>query len=295
MEELKRIVEALLFASPDPLSVRRIRSVIPGLETDQVLETLNELKSDYADDSRSFQIVEIGGGYQLTTKPDYALWVGKLVETRGKQRLSRAALETLAIVAYKQPALRATLEGIRGVNVDGVLRTLMERDLVRIVGRADGPGRPLLFGTTRDFLMQFGLNKLADLPGIEEIEELVGRAPETGEDGIPEGEDELPEGEDETVVEGVPEAEADARAGIEAESGESPGEETAGEPVEPSAEAEPPAEDAIPDLLQPPVEEEIPVAESPAVEEDIPGLEDASGVKEVPPEDEAPETDAEQT
>ena len=204
MEELKRIVEALLFASPDPLSVRRIRSVVPGIETDQVLETLDELKRDYSDASRSFQIVEIGGGYQLTTKADYALWVGKLVETRGKQRLSQAALETLAIVAYKQPALRATLEGIRGVNVDGVLRTLMERDLVRIVGRADGPGRPLLFGTTRDFLMQFGLSKLADLPGIEEIEELVGQAAETPAEDLP-GAEEAPETQEVPAEEEGPE------------------------------------------------------------------------------------------
>jgi len=237
MEELKRIVEALLFASPDPLSVRRIKSVIPGLETDQVLETLNELKSDYSEDSRSFQIVEIGGGYQLTTKPDYALWVGKLVETRGKQRLSRAALETLAIVAYKQPALRATLEGIRGVNVDGVLRTLMERDLVRIVGRADGPGRPLLFGTTRDFLMQFGLSKLADLPGIEEIEELVGRAPETQDD-------EFREGEEETGDE--LEAGSDAQSEAGAQAGADPGEISETD-VDPGKE-EPPAGEEIPGL-----------------------------------------------
>jgi segregation and condensation protein B len=225
MEELKRIVEALLFASPDPLSVRRIKSVVPGLETDQVIETLNDLKADYEEDTRSFQIVEIGGGYQLTTKPDYALWVGKLVESRGKQRLSRAALETLAIIAYKQPVLRATLEGIRGVNVDGVLRTLMERDLVRIVGRADGPGRPLLFGTTRDFLMQFGLNKLDDLPGIEEIEELVAGAPESteadpGEDVL-EGED-VPEGEEAPEGEEVVEDEDIREAGGSPEPGEVP-------------------------------------------------------------------------
>jgi segregation and condensation protein B len=261
MEELKRIVEALLFASPDPLSVRRIKSVVPGLETDQVLETLNELKSDYADASRSFQIVEIGGGYQLTTKADYALWVGKLVETRGKQRLSRAALETLAIVAYKQPALRATLEGIRGVNVDGVLRTLMERDLVRIVGRADGPGRPLLFGTTRDFLMQFGLSKLADLPGIEEIEELVGQASETPEEDLSEGGEET-EGEGATESEGTSDAEAESGAETETDPGETP------------------AEEEIPELVEIPGEEEIP------------GLEEVPEVKEVPPADEATEVDA---
>ena len=195
MEELKRIVEALLFASPDPLSVRRIRSIVPGLEIDQVLESLNELEVEYAADSRSFQIVEIGGGYQITTKPDYALWVGKLIETRGQQRLSRAALETLAIIAYKQPTLRSAVEDIRGVNVDGVLRTLMERDLVRIVGRGEGPGRPLLFGTTRDFLLRFGLSRLSDLPGIEEIEELIGQTSETAAEEVPEADAEQAETE----------------------------------------------------------------------------------------------------
>ncbi len=175
MEELNRIIEALLFASPDPLSIGRIKSVIPGLENQQVLEALEELREEYSKDSRSFQIVEIGGGYQLTSKPDYALWVGKLLESRAKQRLSKAALETLAVVAYKQPVLRSIIESIRGVNVDGVLRTLMERDLVRIVGRAEGVGRPLLFGTTREFLMRFGLSRVSDLPKMEEIEELICR------------------------------------------------------------------------------------------------------------------------
>jgi segregation and condensation protein B len=247
--------------------VRRIKSVVPGLETDQVLETLNELKADYSDDSRSFQIVEIGGGYQLTTKPDYALWVGKLVESRGKQRLSRAALETLAIVAYKQPALRATLEGIRGVNVDGVLRTLMERDLVRIVGRADGPGRPLLFGTTRDFLMQFGLSKLADLPGIEEIEELVGKADESAEEDLSEGEKGTGSEEDAGLGEDTGSAE---ESGVEVE-----------------------AEDiSAPHTVEPDIDR--PQTDEPPAEEEIPGLE-VPEVEEVPPDDEAPEADAEQT
>jgi segregation and condensation protein B len=186
MEELKRIVEALLFASPDPLSVRRIKSIVPGLETQQVLDAVSGLKDDYSAQARSFQIVEVGGGYQLTTKPDYSPWVGKLIESRALQRLSRAALETLAIVAYKQPVLRSAIESIRGVNVDGVLRTLMERNLVRIVGRGEGPGRPLLFGTSRDFLIQFGLSRLSDLPGTEEIEDLIGQRVEAAADLVSE-------------------------------------------------------------------------------------------------------------
>jgi segregation and condensation protein B len=128
-------------------------------------------------------VVEIGGGYQLATKPEYYEFVQRLVESSRKQKLSKAAMETLAVIAYKQPVVRSTIESIRGVNVDGVLRTLMERDLVRIVGREDGPGRPLLFGTTREFLMRFGLNKVSDLPGLKEIEELVG-----AEEGVGSGE-----------------------------------------------------------------------------------------------------------
>jgi len=191
MEDLKRIIEALLFASPEPLSIARIRSILQGVETGEVTQALESLKRDYEEESRSFQIVEIGGGYQLATKPDYAVFVGKLVESRSKQRLSKAAMETLAIVAYKQPVVRSAIEGIRGVNADGVLRTLMERDLIRIVGRGDGPGRPLLFGTTRDFLLQFGLNKLSDLPGMKEIEELVG-AGDGGPASTEEDEEETP-------------------------------------------------------------------------------------------------------
>ena len=174
MEEIKRILEALLFACPEPLTAERVVAIVPGIEAEQVVQVARELNEDYSRDSRSFQIVEVGGGWQLTTKPDYAVWVEKLFESGSKAHLSKAALETLAVVAYKQPVLRSGIEAIRGVNVDGVLRTLMERNLVRIVGRGEGPGRPLLFGTTKDFLMQFGINRLSDLPKMEEIAELVG-------------------------------------------------------------------------------------------------------------------------
>lgn len=176
MEELKRIVEALLFASPEPLSAERVLAIVPGLDRLEVIKAFEELGRDYAADNRSFQLVEVGGGYQLTTKADYAMWVDKLFDTASRAKLSRAALETLAVVAYRQPVLRSVVEAVRGVNVDGVLRTLMERSLVRIVGRGEGPGRPLLFGTTKDFLLQFGINRLSDLPKMEEIEELVGGA-----------------------------------------------------------------------------------------------------------------------
>ena len=192
MEETKRILEALLFASSDPLTVERVLAIVPGVNKDEVASALQELREDYARDARSFQVVEVGGGYQITTKPDYAVWVEKLFETASRARLSKAALETLAVIAYKQPALRSTVESIRGVNVDGVLRTLMERNLVRIVGRGEGPGRPLLFGTTKDFLMQFGINRLSDLPKAEEIDELVGEKVKAPPDGQLSGPPELP-------------------------------------------------------------------------------------------------------
>ena len=221
MEDLKRIIEALLFASPEPLSLARIKSILQGVETGEVAQALESLRDDYAQGSRSFQIVEIGGGYQLATKPDYAVFVEKLVESRSRQRLSKAAMETLAVVAYKQPVVRSTIESIRGVNADGVLRTLMERDLVRIVGRGEGPGRPLLFGTTREFLLQFGLNKLSDLPGLKEIEELVG-----GGDGddVESGEDveEPGGGESPVSAEEADEGDGEPTAGHEPADGQAP-------------------------------------------------------------------------
>lgn len=174
MEELKRIIEALLFAAPEPLTLSRIKTIVPGTEAEDIIESIEELRKEYGGDARAFQIVEVANGYQLTTKPDYAIWVDKLFEARSISRLSRPALETLAVVAYKQPVVRSTIESIRGVNVDGVLRTLMERDLVRIVGRTDGPGRPLLFGTTKEFLLRFGISRISDLPKLEEIENLTG-------------------------------------------------------------------------------------------------------------------------
>jgi segregation and condensation protein B len=215
MEDLKLIIEALLFASPEPLSVARIKSILQGVETEEINQALESLDNEYAQESRSFQMVEIGGGYQLATKPDYSVFVAKLADSRSKQRLSKAAMETLAIVAYKQPVVRSMIEGIRGVNADGVLRTLLERDLIRIVGRGDGPGRPLLFGTTREFLLQFGLNKLSDLPGLKEIEDLVGGKDGGGfQDAGALEEPESPDVDDGTEDQGpepeeVPQAEAD--------------------------------------------------------------------------------------
>lgn len=177
MEELRRIIEALLFAAPEPLTMSKITAIVPGTDAKDIMESIEELTREYEGDARAFQIVEVANGWQIATKPDYAIWVDKLFESRGKARLSRAALETLAVIAYKQPVVRSAIESIRGVNVDSVLRTLMERDLVRIVGRAEGPGRPLLFGTTKEFLMRFGISRISDLPKLEEIDDLTGEGP----------------------------------------------------------------------------------------------------------------------
>ena len=159
------ILEALLFASDTPLEPERIREVLelPGVAAAR--ELVEALRSRYAD--RGLQIVEVGGGYRMVTRPELQPWLVRLTRSRTKQRLSRPALETLAIVAYKQPVSRPEVDAIRGVNSEAVLESLLERRLIRIPGRKDAPGRPYLFETTREFLVAFGLRDLDDLPKVE--------------------------------------------------------------------------------------------------------------------------------
>jgi len=159
------ILEALLFASDTPLEPERIREVLelPGVAAAR--ELVEALRSRYAD--RGLQIVEVGGGYRMVTRPELQPWLVRLTRSRTKQRLSRPALETLAIVAYKQPVSRPEVDAIRGVNSEAVLKSLLERRLIRIPGRKDAPGRPYLFETTREFLVAFGLRDLGDLPKVE--------------------------------------------------------------------------------------------------------------------------------
>lgn len=167
------ILEALLIASDEPLGAARLTSVLSGAQARDVRAYVDALNEEYGSTGRSFQIVEVAGGYQLRVHPEYASWVRRLLREKAPARLSQAALETLAIIAFKQPIPKAEVEHIRGVSVDGVLRHLLEKGLVRISGRADGPGRPLLYGTTRDFLKHFGLKTLSDLPKLRELEELL--------------------------------------------------------------------------------------------------------------------------
>lgn len=166
----KQVLEALLFAAEEPLSVRRLSAMIEGASPAMITDLVRELNADYLRESRAFQVQEVAGGFRLVTRPEYATWVRELRAAGASPRLSQAALETLSIVAYKQPVTRAELESIRGVAVEGVLKTLVERELVRIVGREEGLGRPLLYGTTDHFLEYFGLPSLDALPRPDELE-----------------------------------------------------------------------------------------------------------------------------
>ena len=159
------ILEALLFASDTPLELERIREVLELPSVGAARELVGELSARYAE--RGVQIVEVGGGYRMVTRPEVQPWLVRLSRSRTKQRLSRPALETLAIVAYKQPVSRPEVDALRGVSSEAVLENLLERRLIRIPGRKDAPGRPYLFETTREFLVAFGLRDLGDLPKVE--------------------------------------------------------------------------------------------------------------------------------
>ena len=169
-EEAKRIIEAILFVSDKPISIDTIKAVLEDIEPTAIRALVEELNQEYRASERSFGIKEIAGGFQMLTDPRYGEWVAKLYK-RPPDRLSGPALETLSIIAYKQPITRAEIEAIRGVNVDGVVHTLEERGLIRTRGRKDVPGRPILYGTTNEFLQHFGLRSLEELPRLREFQE----------------------------------------------------------------------------------------------------------------------------
>ncbi len=174
LAEAKRVIEAVIFAADEPVSVDQFAQLIETLDSDTILQVIQGLQQDYAVSERSFQLVEIANGFQMRTRDEYAPWIKKFYTTEISSRLSVSALEALAIVAYKQPATRAEVEEVRGVNSDSVIRTLMERNLIRVLGRKQAPGKPMLYGTTTEFLMHFGLRDLSELPSIEEIESMLG-------------------------------------------------------------------------------------------------------------------------
>jgi segregation and condensation protein B len=199
---LPRVIEALLFSAQKPLSIREITAAIKSAEADpiaaghnefsrvreaEVAAALEQLKIECIEQERAFQLIEKAEGWQLATDPQYAQWVRQLFPAPKPARLSAPALETLAIIAYRQPITRADVEAVRGVNIDGVLQTLMERGLVKIAGRAEIPGRPLLYETTQFFLDHFGLRNLEELPNVEELRKrnLPVAHPVAGDGGSP--------------------------------------------------------------------------------------------------------------
>jgi len=182
MSDLKSIIEALIFAAPEPVTIKALVKLMASeaggdggepVTKDQIVEAIEALKRDY-DRPGGLQVVEVAGGYQIVTRPELHEWVRRLFHERTTQKLSVAALETLAVIAYRQPVTGPEIAEIRGVNTAGVLGTLMERKLIRIAGRKQVVGRPFLYGTTREFLERFGLNDLSDLPKVEDMSELLG-------------------------------------------------------------------------------------------------------------------------
>ena len=172
-DSLKAVIEALIFASPDPLTVKQLAKLLDGEPKEAVQEAIAALKKDY-ERQGGLQMVEIAGGYRIVTRPELHEWVRKLFHEQTKQKLSVAALETLAVIAYKQPITAPEIADIRGVNTAGVLGTLIERRLVKIVGRKPVVGRPFMYATTRQFLDRFGLKDLEDLPKVEDMADALG-------------------------------------------------------------------------------------------------------------------------
>ncbi|MXZ01599.1 SMC-Scp complex subunit ScpB [Candidatus Poribacteria bacterium] len=170
-EKLKSILEAILFAASEPITLDQFQSALPGIGKRTIRKGLTALYDDYEEMGRSFRLVEIANGYQISSRPEYSEWIEKFYTRQVRVTLSPSALETLAIVAYKQPITRSDVATIRGVNSDSVLNSLLEKGLVRITGRKEG--RALLFSTTDDFLQQFGLKDASELPSLDEIDELL--------------------------------------------------------------------------------------------------------------------------
>jgi segregation and condensation protein B len=177
--ELRAVVEALIFASPEPITPRTLYKLLANESKDDVSTAVNELRQEYLN-RPGLQMVEVAGGYQITTRPELHEWVRRLFHERSTQKLSVAALESLAVIAYKQPVTALEVTEIRGVNASGVLSTLLERNLIKIVGRKNVVGRPFMYGTTKEFLIRFGLKDLGDLPRIEDMADALGFDPPAG-------------------------------------------------------------------------------------------------------------------
>ena len=173
LSEAKSIIEAVIFASIEPVSADQLARLIE-LDNETVEQLIRELQQEYDKTRRSFQMIEVANGFQICTRDEYASWIRDFYTTEISSRLSVSALEALAIIAYRQPVTRAEIEEIRGVNSDSVLHTLLERNMIKVIGRKRAPGKPMIYGTTTEFLLHFGLRDLSELPSIDEIESMLG-------------------------------------------------------------------------------------------------------------------------
>jgi segregation and condensation protein B len=173
MSDLKSIIEALIYASPEPVSLKALVKLLDTEPKEDIEAAIAALRADY-ERPGGLQVVEVAGGYQIVTRPEFHEWVRRLFHERTTQKLSVASLETLAVIAYRQPVTAPEIAEIRGVNTAGVLGTLVDRKLIKIVGRKQVVGRPFMYGTTREFLERFGLNDIVDLPKVEDMSELMG-------------------------------------------------------------------------------------------------------------------------
>lgn len=172
-DNTKAVIEALIFSSERSLAIEQIKKVLDNLEPTDIRRLIEELKAEYENANRGIRIIEIAGGFQMITSPDFATFLKKLYKQRRPEHLSKPALETLAIIAYKQPVTKLEIESLRSVNIDGVVGNLLDKGLIRIAGRKKAPGRPYVFGTSRQFLEFFGLKSLEELPKIEDFAKLA--------------------------------------------------------------------------------------------------------------------------
>ncbi|MCK4325954.1 SMC-Scp complex subunit ScpB [bacterium] len=192
LQTARGIIEALLFTADKPISLEEIKEILEGIDGKSIQSLIKNLQDEYGNQRRSFQIVEVAGGFRMSTQPQFGPWLKKFYKVRHRERLTAASLETLSIIAYKQPVIRAEIEFVRGVDIAGVLHSLLEKRLIRVMGRKMVPGRPLIYGTTDEFLEHFGLKALSELPRMEELKEAEIAEPtgenlglkEKGKDGV---------------------------------------------------------------------------------------------------------------
>ncbi|MFP6655366.1 MAG: SMC-Scp complex subunit ScpB [Myxococcota bacterium] len=172
VSEKRRIVEALILSSPEPISAEKLAAIVPYCKAGEAKDLVSELNTEYAEQERAFEIWEVAGGYQIRTRAEFSGYLQQLQKERAV-RVSPAALETLAIIAYRQPVTRAEIEEVRGVDAGATVRSLLERQMIRIAGQREVPGRPMLYATTRRFLEVFGIENLKHLPTLRELDELA--------------------------------------------------------------------------------------------------------------------------